>query len=120
VTNTRKSLDRPDGTRVLPNRTDALVALGGGTIARSELRPGWRWSNDVRPLVGTTSCELAHTGYVLSGLLRIETDDGITLDLGPGDVFDVAPGHDAWVVGNEPCVLLDWAGAIMPAAPAAV
>jgi mannose-6-phosphate isomerase-like protein (cupin superfamily) len=104
----RKSLDRPDGTREFPNRTDALVSLGGLSVARLELRPGWRWTKDVRPVVGTPTCEVAHTGYILSGRLRVETDEGTTVELVGGDVVTIPAGHDAWVVGDEPCLMLEW------------
>jgi hypothetical protein len=105
----RKSLDHPDGTREYPNRTDCLVTVGATTVARADMRPGWRWTNDVRPIAGTTSCQTAHTGYIVSGQLHVESDDGTTIDLAAGDVFDIPPGHDAWVVGDEPCRMLDWA-----------
>jgi hypothetical protein len=103
-----KSLERPDESRELPNRSDAFVTLGTLHVGRGELRPGWRWSNDVRPIAGTTSCEIRHVGYMLSGTLHIEADDGTTLDVTKGDVFHIPPGHDAWVVGDVAAVLLDW------------
>jgi hypothetical protein len=72
--------------------------------------PGWRWSEDVKPLAGTASCENHHSGYVLSGRMHLVMDDGTEDDIGPGDLFDIPPGHDAWTVGNEACVLIDYAG----------
>jgi hypothetical protein len=101
---------QPDEVREFPNGRIALVELGGVTVGRGELRPGWRWSQDLRPVAGTPSCEAAHTGYVLSGRMHVVTDDGMEGEAGPGDAFVIAPGHDAWVVGDEPCVFLDFTG----------
>jgi hypothetical protein len=106
-----KSLDRPDEIREFPKGVDALVTLGGRTIARTEFRPGWRWSNDVQPIAGTPSCQVHHLGYLITGTLHVETDDGSYTDIVAGDAFEVLPGHDAWVVGDGPCHLLDWSSA---------
>jgi hypothetical protein len=103
-----KSLDRPDQTPELPKGKAQLVTIGDVTVVRGQLEAGWRWSNDWRPLMGTTSCRMAHQGVVLSGRLRFEMDDGAGFDLGPGDVYSIPPGHDAWVVGDEPCRTIDW------------
>jgi len=106
-----KSLDRPDVTREFPHGQDSLVTVGGRTIGRTEFRPGWRWSNDVRPIAGTSSCQVHHLGYLVAGRLHVETDDGAHADLVAGDAFEILPGHDAWVVGDETCQLLDWSSA---------
>lgn len=103
-----KSLDRPDEVREFPNGAAALVTVGGHPLSRSEFRPGWRWSNDVRPVAGTPSCRVHHLGYLLTGTLHVEPDDGAAYDLVAGDAFEILPGHDAWVVGEETCHLLDW------------
>lgn len=103
-----KSLDDPDEAREFSKGNDAYVTLGSLHIGRGALQPGWRWSNDIRPVVGTTSCEMPHIGYVLSGVLHVETDDGASVDLKAGDAFTIPAGHDAWVVGDEPAVMLDW------------
>jgi hypothetical protein len=84
-----------------------VVTLGDFTIGRGVYEPGWRWSNDVKPIAGTDSCQVHHTGICLSGHMTIEADSGEQLPIGPDDVFDIAPGHDAWVEGDEPCVLFD-------------
>jgi mannose-6-phosphate isomerase-like protein (cupin superfamily) len=102
-----KSLDTPDEQRAMDHGTLALVNLPGATIARAILAPGWRWSTDIAPLVGTRSCQVAHTGYIVSGHFHVRMDDGREQDLGPGDAHVVAAGHDAWVVGDEPCVTID-------------
>lgn len=103
-----KNLDRPDVVREFPNGADALVTIGDRTIGRTEFRPGWRWSNDVRPIAGTASCQVHHVGYLITGRLHVETDDGSATDLVAGDAFEILPGHDAWVVGDETCHMLDW------------
>ena len=106
-----KNIEHPDELRKLPNDSGegSVVNVGAMTVIRGELRPGWRWSNDVRPTAGTASCEFEHTGIVLDGRLHVEMDDGTSRDLGPGDVYIIPPGHDAWVVGDEPYHSIDWA-----------
>jgi hypothetical protein len=105
-----KSLDAPDESLKMPsgNGSGAIVNVGGMTVLRGELQPGWRWSNDLRPIAGTTSCEVPHSGLILAGTLHFEMDDGTSRDLAPGDVYVVPAGHDAWVVGDEPVVSVDW------------
>ncbi|MDQ4149801.1 MAG: cupin domain-containing protein [Actinomycetota bacterium] len=105
-----KSFADPDEVREFPNGRIAIVRLGDVTVGRGELQPGWRWSEDVKPIAGTDSCEVAHTGYVLSGRMHVLTDDGVEGEAGPGDAFFIAPGHDAWIVGTDPCVFLDFTG----------
>jgi Cupin domain len=85
-----------------------MVRVGGCTIGRAALSPGWRWSADVKPLAGTSSCELAHTAYVISGRMRVRMNDGTEAELGAGDAHYVSPGHDAWVIGEQPCVVIDF------------
>jgi hypothetical protein len=105
---TVRSLDAPDETRT-PNLTTLdVVALGDATIGRMTLQPGWRWSECIKPVVGTESCQTAHLGYVVSGQLHVVADDGTEADLVPGSAYRIAPGHDAWVVGDEPVVGLEF------------
>ena len=87
-----------------------LVKLGDAVVGRATFAPGWRWSEHVKPIAGTESCQAAHLGYVLSGRQMVVMDDGTELELGPGDVIAIPPGHDAWVLGDEPCVTLDFGG----------
>src|SRR5918996_2055135 len=106
-----KSLDHPEETRPFADMGKVdIVVLGEVTVGRGVLEPGWRWSEHVKPLAGTASCQAAHTGYVLSGRMRVVMDDGTEGDAGPGFSFVIPPGHDAWVVGDEPCVFLDFSG----------
>jgi quercetin dioxygenase-like cupin family protein len=106
-----KSLDRPDETRPLAGKGKVdIVKLGELTVGRAVFEPGWRWSEHVKPLAGTDSCQVHHNGYILSGRMRVRMDDGTEAEAGPGDVFVVPPGHDAWTVGDEPIVALDFSG----------
>lgn len=106
-----KSLDDPDESRRPSERTRIdLVTLGEATVGRAVFQPGWCWSLDVKPVAGTELCEVPHTGYVLSGREGVRMSDGSEIELGPGDAFVIGPGHDAWVIGDEPCVTLDFGG----------
>jgi quercetin dioxygenase-like cupin family protein len=87
-----------------------LVDLGGNAVGRGTFEPGWRWSEHVKPLSGTDTCKVEHIGYVLEGRMLVAMDAGEELEVGPGDVFHMPPNHDAWIVGDEPCVVLDFGG----------
>jgi class 3 adenylate cyclase len=113
----RKSLREPDETEVFPRGTSREVHLGELTVARTFHEPGWRWSTDVMPIVGTPSCRFHHTGVVLRGRIRFREDDGTEMDFEPDDVFDVPAGHDAWVLGDTPFESVDWVGAHRWASP---
>ena len=106
----RKSMDKPDETRTPEKTVVGVVHLGAATVARLSVQPGWRWSECIKPVVGGESCQAAHLGYVVSGRIHIASDDGTELDLGPGDVYRLDPGHDAWVLGDEPVVALEFEG----------
>jgi mannose-6-phosphate isomerase-like protein (cupin superfamily) len=93
-----------------PHGHEDVVALNGASICLALFEPGWRWTNDVRPLLGTESCPLVHQGYMLEGNLHVELEDGSTLDLRAGDAFVIPPRHDAWVVGDDAVRMLDWGG----------
>ena len=112
-----KNLDTPDEKRGFDNGHMHIVNIAGATIGRAVFNPGWKWSNDVKPIAGTDSCQAPHTGYVVSGRLHVKMDDGAEAEAGPGDAFVISPGHDAWVVGDEPAVLLDWSGSADYAKP---
>jgi class 3 adenylate cyclase len=106
----RKSLQRPDERRPLGRGRLELVELGEAAIGRVTYEPGWRWSEDVRPLVGTASCEAHHIGVVIAGSLRVQMNDGTAVDLTADDVFEIPPGHDAWVLGDKPWIAVDSLG----------
>ena len=103
-----KSMDTPDETRTPDKTMLSVVQLGPATVMRYRLEPGWRWSECIKPVVGGESCESAHLGYVVSGTLHIAADDGAEADLGPGDAYRIDPGHDAWVIGDDPLVAVEF------------
>jgi len=106
----RRSLDQPDETRPVDKGTVEVVTLAGGTVMRTTFQPGWRWSECVRPIAGTDSCQVDHFGYCVSGRMGVRMDDGQELEIGPGDALRIPPGHDAWVIGDEPYVGIDVTG----------
>ena len=107
-----KSMEKPDDRRDFPKGHLEVVDLTGLVFGQATFEPGWRWTESVRDIAGTDLCEVHHNGYVAQGRLRIRMRDGSEAEAGPGDVFVVSPGHDAWVVGDEPCVVFDFAGGI--------
>lgn len=107
-----KAFASPDEVREFPKGRLELVKIGGATIGRAVFHPGWRWATSVQPLVNTKSCEAPHFQYHVSGILRVKMDDGEEFDCKPGDVSLLPSGHDAWVVGNEPAVIVDFQGMI--------
>ncbi len=110
---------RPDESRPFVAHGRAEIHhIGNGTVMRGIFEPGWKWSEDIGPLAGTTSCQAPHLGYVISGRMKVRMDDGTEQEMAPGDFFRINPGHDAWVVGSEPCILLDFAGYADYAVPA--
>jgi len=106
----KKNLQRPDERRPVGRGQLAVVELGDVAIGRIAYEPGWRWSTDVGPIVGTELCEVHHVGVVLSGRLVVELEDGSQLELGPDDAFEIPPRHDAWVDGAEVVDIFDVAG----------
>ena len=106
-----KSFESPDETRDFPNGRAEILSIGGGEVGRMVFEPGWRWSNDVKPIANTDSCEAPHFQYHVAGQLAILMDDGTEMIAGPGDITSLPSGHDAWVVGDEPVVVVDWYGA---------
>lgn len=106
-----KRLEQPDEVRTFEKGRFELVHLGGMTIGRATYEPGWKWSAHVGPNVGAKSCQVEHVGMVLSGRAKVLMDDGKEYEVGAGDLFYIAPGHDSWVVGSEPYVSLHFMGA---------
>ncbi len=107
-----KSLNSPDEVRAFDKGKLELINIGGATIGRAVFEPGWRWSTSVKPLVNTKSCEAPHFQYHISGTLKIVMDDGTEKECKAGDVSLLPSGHDAWVVGNEPVVVVDFQGMV--------
>jgi len=105
-----KSLNRPDEVRTFDKGKLEIINIGGRTVGRATFQPGWRWSNSVKPLVNTKSCEAPHFQYHISGTLRVKMDDGAEKDFKAGDVSLLESGHDAWVIGDEPVVIVDFQG----------
>jgi hypothetical protein len=103
-----RNMDRPDESQTPDKTRMDVVHLGDATVARLTVQPGWKWSDCIKPVAGTESCEAAHLGYVVSGKLHVASTDGSEADLGPGDSFRLDPGHDAWVLGDEPFVALEF------------
>ena len=110
ITVLRKSLDSPDRVKNFSNGKAEIVNLEDVTIGRLSLRPGWKWSLDVKPLAKTESCQEQHIMYVITGRLMVRMDDGTEIALHPGDSAAIPPGHDAWVLGDEPVVAVDFGG----------
>ena len=107
-----KNFSSPDEVRTFENGKIEIVNFpdSGITIGRGTLEPGWSWSKCIKPLVKTDSCQAPHTSYVISGRIKTRMNDGTEIEGGPGDTAVISPGHDSWVVGDEPCVLIDFTG----------
>lgn len=108
----RKSFGKADEVRTFPKGKAELITIGGATIGRATLEPGWRWSTSVKPIVNTKSCEAPHFQFHLAGTLKVVMDDGTEMECRPGDVSYLPSGHDAWVVGDEPVIVVDFQGMV--------
>jgi hypothetical protein len=106
-----RNFESPDETRTPEKTTVELVNLAGGQIGRYTFEPGWRWSECIKPVVQTDTCQVEHIGYVVSGRIHVTHDDGSEGEATAGDVYRIAPGHDAWVVGDKPAVFVEFQGA---------
>jgi hypothetical protein len=107
-----KSFGKPDEVREFPKGRLELIKIGGATVGRATFQPGWRWSTSIQPLAKTKSCEAPHFQYHVSGVLKVRMDDGTEFEAHPGDVSLLASGHDGWVVGDEPVVVVDFQGMV--------
>jgi hypothetical protein len=107
----QKGFAAPDEVRSFERGELRLLKMGGGEIGQLVLEPGWRWSEHVKPIAGTELCEAPHFQYHVRGTLHIVMGDGTEFDARPGDVTALPEGHDAWVVGDEPVIVVDWYGA---------
>ena len=106
-----KNFDAPDEIRRFDKGKMDVVKLGSVTAGRGTFEPGCRWSECIRPIAKTDSCQVSHVGYMISGRMKVVMDDGTEAEMGPGDAMVIPPGHDAWIVGDEPAIVLDFAGA---------
>jgi class 3 adenylate cyclase len=106
----KRNLAKPTEVRSVGRGQLEVVQLGDTTIGRIRYEPGWRWSEDLKPLVGGDSCQIRHVGVAISGHLHVEMDDGATMELLPDDVYEIPPGHDAWVIGDDPWMSIDSEG----------
>ncbi len=111
VRSMHKSFDAPDEVREFPLGQAEILEIGGGEVGRYTVQPGWSWSEHIKPIAQTDLCEAPHFQFHVSGTLRIREADGTEFDIGPGEVSMLPPGHDAWVVGDEPVTVIDWGGA---------
>ena len=107
----KKSLNSADEVRNFEKGRIEITNFDSVTIGRSTFEPGWSWEKCVKPIVKTNSCEAPHTSVIISGRLKVRMDDGTEAEGGPGDVAVIPPGHNAWVIGDEPCVMIDFTGA---------
>ena len=107
-----KNFSKPDEVREFPKGKVELVNIGGVMIGKATFQPGWRWSESVQPIAKTKSCEAPHFQYHVSGVLKAKMDDGTTYELRPGDVSLFPSGHDAWTIGEEPAIVVDFQGMI--------
>lgn len=108
----QKSFSKPDEVRTFPKGKVELIKIGGSTIGRATFEPGWKWSTSVQPLVKTKSCEAPHFQYHVAGTLKVVMDGGTEITCRPGDVSLLPVGHDAWVIGNEPVIVVDFQGMV--------
>ena len=106
-----RRFDEPDEVRTFERGRFELVRIGGMTIGRASYEPGWKWSEHVGPTVGSSSCQVEHLGFVLSGRAMAAMDDGREFVMEPGHLFSIPPGHDSWVIGDEPYVSIHFLGA---------
>jgi hypothetical protein len=114
-----RSFDSPEEVRPFTDKGAAeVVTLAGSTVLKGRFEPGWRWSEHVRPIAGTDSCQSPHLLYVLSGRMHMRMDDGAEGEVGPNEAVRIEPGHDAWVVGDEACVVVDFGASPSYARPA--
>ncbi len=106
----RKHLDAPDEVRTFPNGRVEIFEIGDNIVGKTVYEPGWRWSTDVKAIAGTDLCMYHHLGYCLAGRLHCVLEDGTSLEISAGEAFEIPPGHDAWVIGDEPWITVDFAG----------
>lgn len=109
---THKSMASPDGTKTFEGTLVQVVKIGDATVHRNTFQPGWRWSKNVGPTAQADRCHVHHVGYILSGTLRVASDDGNETEIGAGEAYEIQPGHDGWVVGDEPVMSIEFLGTV--------
>jgi hypothetical protein len=103
------NFDSPDETRPFEGKGQVeIVTIAGQAVGRATFEPGWKWSSNVKPIAGTDSCQADHLGYVVSGRMRVYMNDGSEIEVGAGELMAIPPGHDAEIIGDETCVVIDW------------
>ena len=112
-----KNFNRPDEVREFPKGKIELIKIGGATVGHAVFEPGWKWSESVQPIAKTKSCQAPHFQYQISGVMKVRMDDGTEFECHPGDVSMLPPGHDAWVIGDVPVVVVDFQGMLDYAKP---
>lgn len=105
-----KSFNRPEEVREFPKGKLEIITIGGVIIGRATFEPGWRWSESLQPIAKTTSCEAPHFQYHIAGILKVQMNNGQEYECHPGDISLLPSGHDAWVVGDEPVIVVDFQG----------
>jgi hypothetical protein len=108
---TSRDMGSPDETTTFDNGQVEVVKISGSTIRRNTFEPGWRWSQNVGPMAGTDSCHVHHVGYLLSGRLHVVAEDGGEAEIGPGEAYEIQPGHDGWVVGDQAVTAIEFSPA---------
>ena len=108
---TNKSFDSPEETRNVDKGKVEVVNLGGSQVMRATFQPGWKWSECVKPIAGTDSCQVSHLMYTIAGRMIVRMDDGSEIEVKPGDATAIPAGHDAWILGDEPFIAVDFQGA---------
>ena len=109
---THTSMASPDETTTFDGTVFQVVKLGGATVTRNTFQPGWRWSKNVGSVAKADLCQVHHVGYVVSGTLHVKTNDGHEDEFGPGDAYEIQPGHDGWVVGDQPLTSVEFLGTV--------
>jgi mannose-6-phosphate isomerase-like protein (cupin superfamily) len=110
----KKNFQKPDEIQTPPNSRVDTIRIEGMTVQKQTYQPGWQWSKHMKSIAGTKSCQVHHFGVLVSGRLHVKADDGQEIELGPGDVVDIPPGHDGWVIGNEPATFYWFQGKTNP------
>ena len=106
----KKNFEKPDETQTPPNVRVDIIRMGDVMVQKQTYQPGWQWSKHIKPIAKTNSCQVHHFGVWVQGRMRVRTDDGQEIEFGPGDVGDIPPGHDGWVIGNEPAIMYQFTG----------